>query len=107
MQRRSLLAGLAGCLAAGFAPAAIGSGILMPVKKIAMIPAKDITGRLDYRHLRILDLDGNVILSSEWHEDRSITVPEGQIGVLRRADGNYTLVSSDQRRAGRIQHLRD
>lgn len=35
MQRRGFLAGI---LAAGFAPAAIGSGILMPVKKIQRLP---------------------------------------------------------------------
>jgi hypothetical protein len=34
MQRRSFLGGLAGCLAAGFAPAAVGSNILMPTKRL-------------------------------------------------------------------------
>lgn len=33
MQRRGFLAGI---LAAGFAPAAVGSGILMPVKKVQL-----------------------------------------------------------------------
>lgn len=35
MQRRGFLAGI---LAAGFAPAAIGSGVLMPIKKIQRLP---------------------------------------------------------------------
>jgi hypothetical protein len=36
MNRRNLLAGLAGILAAGFAPAAIGSGVLMPIRQLSM-----------------------------------------------------------------------
>lgn len=55
MQRRSLLAGLAGCLAAGFAPAAVGSGILMPVRKIVM-------PTLDQYIMRIHDKQGNLVL---------------------------------------------
>lgn len=35
MNRRNLLGGLASILATGFAPAAVGSGILMPIRKIA------------------------------------------------------------------------
>lgn len=34
MNRRNFLGGMAGILAAGFAPAAIGSGVLMPARKI-------------------------------------------------------------------------
>jgi hypothetical protein len=33
MNRRNLLAGLAGIFAGGLAPAAIGSGVLMPVRR--------------------------------------------------------------------------
>jgi hypothetical protein len=32
--RRNFLTGLAGILASGFAPAAVGSGVLMPVRKV-------------------------------------------------------------------------
>jgi hypothetical protein len=32
--RRTLLAGLAGIFAAGYAPASVGSGVLMPVRRI-------------------------------------------------------------------------
>jgi hypothetical protein len=39
--RRGFLGGLAGVLAAGFAPAAIGSGLLMPVRKIALVTIGD------------------------------------------------------------------
>lgn len=35
--RRGFLKGMAGILAAGFAPAAIGSDILMPIKKIVLL----------------------------------------------------------------------
>jgi len=34
LSRRGFLRGMAGILAAGFAPAVIGSGVLMPVRKI-------------------------------------------------------------------------
>lgn len=34
MNRRGFIGGLAGILAAGHAPASIGSGVLMPVKKV-------------------------------------------------------------------------
>lgn len=40
--RRSFLGGMAGILASGFAPAAVGSGILMPVKKIALASFDDL-----------------------------------------------------------------
>lgn len=36
MERRDFLKGMAGILAAGFAPAAIGSNILMPVRTLAL-----------------------------------------------------------------------
>jgi hypothetical protein len=39
--RRGFLGGLAGVLAAGFAPAAIGSQVLMPVRKIAQVTIGD------------------------------------------------------------------
>jgi hypothetical protein len=71
MQRRSLLGGLAGCLAAGFAPAAIGSGILMPVRKIQSLShwpdGRYITyGGIDTRYLIISDEKGNILFSSEY-----------------------------------------
>lgn len=34
MNRRDILTGLAGIFAAGFAPAAVGSGVLMPVRRV-------------------------------------------------------------------------
>jgi hypothetical protein len=37
MQRRSFLSGMAGILASGFAPAAIGSGVLMPVRQLSRL----------------------------------------------------------------------
>lgn len=85
MQRRGFLAGI---LAAGFAPAAIGSGVLMPVKKIQRLSwtvqegpgimlinpkairifEEDIIRRLDTRHLIIRDLKGNVLFSSTYDQ---------------------------------------
>jgi hypothetical protein len=41
--RRGFLGGLAGVLAAGFAPAAIGSGVLMPVRKIVAPSYTDVS----------------------------------------------------------------
>jgi hypothetical protein len=38
MSRRRFLKGIAGILAAGVAPAAIGSGVLMPIKKLWVPP---------------------------------------------------------------------
>lgn len=61
--RRSFLAGI---LAAGFAPAAIGSGILMPVKTIA-VPSQTIIIRRWER-----GLDGVIFARDERHEVRSI-----------------------------------
>jgi hypothetical protein len=79
MQRRGFLAGI---LAAGFAPAAIGSGVLMPVRKIATIRAQDLVhsgitstsihansihfSKIDTRRLIIRDEKGNVIFSSSY-----------------------------------------
>lgn len=41
MNRRNALSGLAGILAAGFAPAAMGSGVLMPVRKLVTLHRSD------------------------------------------------------------------
>lgn len=97
MQRRSFVGGLASILAAGFAPAAVGSGILMPVKKIQRIQAHSIWTRkpdgtvsvlrnstdgahftgIDTRYLKILDSKGNVIFSATY---------DGKMGAYR---GDY------------------
>ena len=73
MQRRGFLAGI---LAAGFAPAAIGSGVLMPVRRIVTpqvildvpkVLIQDLNKHyIDHHHfypkgLTIKDLRGNVI----------------------------------------------
>lgn len=92
MQRRGFLAGI---LAAGFAPAAIGSGVLMPVKKIVQ-PAWMILDGLsndgyiqfdgvdvsyiDTRHLTIRDLKGNVLFSSTYDQ----TDPESYFREIQR-----------------------
>lgn len=44
LPRRQFLKGLAGILAAGFAPAAIGSGILMPIKPRVFVPTFEVAG---------------------------------------------------------------
>lgn len=64
MQRRSFLAGMTGILASGIAPAAIGSGILMPSRKI-IVPEPSIqvySGDEDARrftrgHIALLSAD--------------------------------------------------
>lgn len=68
MQRRSFLGGLGGILAAGFAPAAVGSGILMPIKKI--IPFNPWA-------LCIKDMRGNVIFGVR--ADYSVEAHQGYI----------------------------
>lgn len=47
--RRGFLGGLAGVLAAGFAPAAIGSGVLMPVRQVVTAPAIYMRPIVDWR----------------------------------------------------------
>lgn len=42
MNRRNFITGMAGILASGFAPAVIGSGVLMPVRKIFVPPPLSI-----------------------------------------------------------------
>lgn len=44
MNRRGFLGGLAGILAAGVAPAAVGSSIIMPVRSIVRTPPMGIIG---------------------------------------------------------------
>jgi hypothetical protein len=44
MNRRGFLTGMAGILAAGVAPAAVGSNILMPIRQIAVAPPIEIAG---------------------------------------------------------------
>lgn len=62
MHRRAIIGGLAGILAGGFAPAAIGSGVLMPIRKILAPTATwSIIGD-SYIALTIRDM------SAEWDE---------------------------------------
>ncbi len=62
MNRRGLLAGI---LAAGFAPAAVGSGILMPVRRIVTPPALPTGEHLRRIIQRVREQQGGVIAPPE------------------------------------------
>lgn len=67
MKRRSFLAGI---LAAGMAPAAVGSGILMPVRKVWVPPAPKVFSGIDLGFddrgiLTLYDGAGNLLTTME------------------------------------------
>lgn len=87
MDRRSFLRGLAGCFAAAAAPGVIGSGVLMPVKRIVvpemiigrydnfrfiespMMPGLDeVTDRFDEMAARIARIKGEILAHCEPRE---------------------------------------
>lgn len=58
IRRRSILTGMAGILAAGFAPAAVGSRVLMPVRSFTPVLDAEATVRrdlVDALHLRMFE----------------------------------------------------
>lgn len=72
MNRRRFLRGIAGILAAGVAPAAVGSGVLMPIKTLWTPPVNTLD---DYEEGR-------------W--EPSLYVPEDQVARYRGMIGTYT-----------------
>jgi hypothetical protein len=78
--RRGFLAGLSGILAAGFAPAAIGSGVLMPVRKIVAPGHPLFHGNLTLWNGLELSYRDCIVPSSYWRDvsyyDGMVWTPE-------------------------------
>jgi hypothetical protein len=72
MNRRGFLGGLSAILASGFAPAAIGSGVLMPVRPLVWAPRSVV---------EIIGVDRG------FTADRSLS-----LGVRRMEDGSWRLL---------------
>ena len=89
MNRRNFLQGIAGILAAGVAPAIIGSGILMPVRTIWTPPTGLRMDALDVT-LRRLEASGQVVT---W---RDIIVSNEEFLRIKKLGGRVPLVAYTQ-----------
>lgn len=76
--RRGFLGGLAGVLAAGFAPAAIGSGVLMPVRKIAVPEVSGMSILIGAQH----QFDTEALIRELAQQRRELV----RYGVLKQGD---------------------
>jgi hypothetical protein len=84
--RRTFLSGLAGILASGFAPAAVGSQVLMPVRKVAMSGHPLFHGNLTLWNGLELSYRDCMLPSSYWRDvsyyDGMVWTPE-EIAAMR------------------------
>lgn len=83
MNRRGFLGGLAGIFAAGFAPAAIGSGVLMPVRKVALPALNLVTPHFG-------------ILTAADIARESLVILEEQLNLSAVLNRDYEFYSGDQ-----------
>lgn len=82
MKRRTFLSGMAGILASGFAPAVVGSGVLMPVRTIVK-PVGDVITLDDIERI------------AEWCRDHANPLFYGEIrrweNIIILSDHNFRM----------------
>lgn len=99
MERRAFLRGLAGCFAAAAAPGVIGSGVLMPIRKIVVpdpfgqygfIPVEFYAGRIPFEG-EIGSVNGMRLYSS--YDDHRMDAARYQVGpdVVSKATINRAI----------------
>lgn len=115
IRRRSVLGGLAGILASGFAPAAIGSGVLMPVRRI-VVPSEAAVAERYGQMMDMIQSDAAQAISKAFSTGRleifdaagtllaTMAMPEAEAGFFEA--GSAKVLATGRAISARFSHPR-